>query len=93
MTNREMMEMIFPQINNVIQPIKDWEKWMSEEYQGIDINIGFIDREEQRFVNETMLSLLIPLRNHCDIKTNEAINKTLEILQNVGYRSKKNDTR
>ena len=88
-----MMEMIFPQINNVIQPIKDWEKWMSEEYQGIDINIGFIDREEQRFVNETMSSLLIPLRNHCDIKTNEAINKTLEILQNVGYRSKKNDTR
>ena len=29
MTNREMMEMMFPQINNVIQPIKDWEKWMS----------------------------------------------------------------
>ena len=87
------MKMIFPQINNVIQPIKDWEKWMEEKYQGIDINIGFADREEQRFVNETMSSLLIPLRNHCDIKTNEAINKTLEILQNVGYRSKKNDTR
>ena len=80
--------MIFPQINNVIQPIKDWEKWMEEKYQGIDINIGFADREEQRFVNETMSSLLIPLRNHCDNKKNEAIGKTLEILQNIGYGSK-----
>ena len=88
MTNREMMELMFPQINNVIQPIKDWEKWMLEEYQGIDINIGFTDREEQRFVNETMSSLLIPLRNHCDKKTNEAIDKTLEILQNIGCGSK-----
>ena len=88
MTNREVMEMIFPQINNVIQPIKDWEKWMSEEYQGIDVNISFTDREEQRFVNETMTSLLIPLRNHCDKKTEEAIDKTMEILQNIGYGSK-----
>jgi hypothetical protein len=87
MTNREMMEMIFPQINNIVQPIKDWERWMSEEYQGIDINISFIDREEQRLVNETMSSLLVPLRNHCDIKTNKAIDKTLEILQNIGYGS------
>ena len=92
MTNREMMEMIFPRINNIIQPIKDWEKWMSEEYQGIDINIGFTDREEQRFVNETMSSLLIPLRNHCDKQTNEAIGKTLEILQNIGCGSKKKMT-
>ena len=82
------MEIIFPQINNIIQPIKDWEKWFSEEYQGIDINIGFTNREEQRFVNETMSSLLVPLRNHCDIKTNKAINKTFEILQNICYGSK-----
>ncbi len=88
MTNKEMLEMIFPRINNIIQPIEDWEKWLSEEYQGININIGFTDREEQRFVNETMSSLLVPLRNHCDIKTNKAINKTLEILQNIGYGSK-----
>ena len=88
MTNKEMLEMIFPRINNIIQPIEDWEKWLSEEYQGIYINIGFTDREEQRFVNETMSSLLVPLRNHCDIKTNKAINKTLEILQNIGYGSK-----
>ena len=88
MTNKEMLEMIFPRINNIIQPIENWEKWLSEEYQGIDINIGFTDRYEQRFVNETMSSLLIPLRNHCDKKTNEAIDKTLEILQNIGYGSK-----
>jgi hypothetical protein len=87
MTNKEILEMIFPQINNIIQPIKNWEKWMSEEYQGIDINISFTDREEQRLVNETMSSLLVPLRNHCDIKTNKAIDKTLEILQNIGYGS------
>jgi hypothetical protein len=88
MTNKEMLGMIFPRINNIIQPIEDWEKWWLEEYQGIDINIDFTDRYEQSFVNETMSSLLIPLRNHCDKKTNEAIDKTLEILQNIGYGSK-----
>ena len=35
-----------------------------------------------------MTSLLIPLRNHCDKKTEEAIDKTMEILQNIGYGSK-----
>lgn len=90
MTNKEMMEMIFPRINNIVQPIEDWEKWLKEEYNGIDIFIGYKNRIEQRQVNEEMISLLTPLKLHCNDKTRDAIDKTLYILQNIGYDNKEN---
>lgn len=41
----------------------------------------YIDRKEQRNVNETMASLLLPLKEHCDENTKECIDKTLYILK------------
>lgn len=40
----------------------------------------FKNRQEQRYVNETMASLLLPLKLHLDSKAVEAVNITLRIL-------------
>ncbi len=45
------------------------------------MTVKFKNREEARKVNETMASLLCPLKNHCDYITKESIEITLRILQ------------
>ncbi len=45
----------------------------------------FNSRSEQRVVCETMASLLLPLKNHCDTVTKESIDITLRILSETGY--------
>ena len=44
--------------------------------------VKFRTRKEQRKVNETMVSLLAPLEQHCDEETQRCIELTLRILAN-----------
>ena len=43
----------------------------------------FTSVESKLKVNETMASLLCPLKNHCDEETKECIDITLRILQSI----------
>ena len=44
--------------------------------------VKFRTRKEQRKVHETMVSLLSPLKQHCDEETQYSIEMTLRILAN-----------
>ena len=47
----------------------------------------FESKDEKRKVNETMASLLLPLKLHCDEETKNAISKTLRIIQTTEIES------
>ena len=45
------------------------------------LKLKYKDHVEKRTVNETMASLLIPLKNHLDSRTADAVDVVLRILQ------------